>query len=98
MVFDDERPTNRGGTRSNIDHTVGQLMVESLNHRRRIEILEERLADLEDTKKNSAPASGGSLTPDSKSRLFHLIRKTVTITALSIAAVITTLKELGLLK
>lgn len=99
---DDEIPTRRGAGRpkhSDSDHTLGQLMVESLNHRHRIEVLEERLEVLESAKANTslAPNSTNS-SPPGRQRLFALIRKTITITVVSIAAVISALKELGFLK
>ncbi len=98
---DDERPTSPGGkrssTRTDIDHTVGQLMVESINQRRRIEVLEERVEVLEAAKKNQSLAPASSLPPAGKQRVFALIRKTVTYTVIGIAAAISALKELGFL-
>jgi hypothetical protein len=97
---DDERPTSRGGkgsgSRTDTDHTVGQLMVESLNHLRRIQVLEERVEILEAAKKNQSLAPS-SLPPAGKQRVFALIRKTVTYTVVAIAAVVSALKELGFL-
>jgi hypothetical protein len=99
---DDEPPTQRNpkpGKRTDADYTVGQLMVESLNHRHRIEVLEERLEILETKKENTslAPNSTNS-SPPGRQRIFTLIRKTVTYTVVGIAAVISTLKELGFFK
>jgi hypothetical protein len=97
---DDEPTTSRGKNprRSDSDHTVGQLMVESLNHRRRIEVLEERLEVLESEKKNTSLAPYSTDAPPSRrQRLFTLVRKTVTTTALIIAAILSALKELGYL-
>lgn len=97
---EDERPTSRGGKGSkphtDIDHTVGQLMVESLNHLRRLQLLEERVEILEAAKKNQSLAPS-SLPPAGKQRVFALIRKTVTYTVIGIAAAISALKELGFL-
>jgi hypothetical protein len=88
---EDERPTSRGGKcpPSDIDHTVGSLMVESLNHRKRIEMLEEVV--------ERAGLTPGSLPPSGKHSIFVLIRKTVTTTTLIIAAVLAALRELGFL-
>jgi hypothetical protein len=98
---EDERPTSRGNPRphSNIDHTVGQLMVESLNHRRRIEVLEARLENMEaSTSNQSSSPPSASIGPSSRQRIFALVRKTVTTTAIIIAALLSALKELGFLK
>jgi|WetSurMetagenome_2_1015567.scaffolds.fasta_scaffold473371_2 hypothetical protein len=99
---DDEPPTQRNpkpSKRTDADYTVGQLMVESLNHRRRIEVLEERLEILESEKKNTSIAPHGSdSSPPGRQRLFALVRKTVTTTVVIIAALISALKELGFLK
>ncbi len=89
---EDERPTSRGGKRppSDVDRTVGQLLVESLHHRKRLETLE-------------ALVENAGLTPDSlppigrRRSLPELIRKTVTTTVLIIAAVLSALRELGFL-
>ncbi len=97
---EDERPTSRGGKggkpHSDTDHTVGQLMVESLNHLRRIQLLEERVEVLEAAKKNQSLAPS-SLPPAGKQRVFAIIRKTVTYTVIAIAAALSALKELGFL-
>ncbi len=94
--FDDERPTGRGGKpSSDADYHVGRLMVESLNFRRRLEVVESRLAHLEDAKKDSAPPASGSIIPGGRARLFALIKKTLAYTVVGIAAIISTLKELG---
>lgn len=98
---EDETPTNPGGkgsgARSDLDHTVGQLMAESLNHLRRISVLEERVEVLEAAKKKQSLAPPNSLPPAGKQRVFALIRKTVTYTIVGIAAAISALKELGFL-
>ena len=101
----DDIPTKRFGRNpfdepskdSDIHHTVGQLMVESLNHRRRIEVLEARLSELETAPKVTSISPTGSVPPTERQRILALVRKTVTTTALIIAAVISTLKELGYL-
>jgi hypothetical protein len=97
----DELPTNPGGKSSNSrtdnDYLVGQLMVENIHHRRRIEVLEARLQVLETAPKNDSLAPGSSLPPAGKHRLFALVRRTVTITVVGIAAVISALRELGFL-
>jgi len=98
----DEPPTQRNPKsppRTDSDYTVGQLMVESLNHRRRIEVLEDRLEMLESQKENTslAPHSSDSSHPG-RQRVLTLIRKTVTYTVVGIAAIISTLKELGFFK
>ena len=88
----DEVPTNPTGklpSHSDLDHTVGQLMVESLNHRHRIEILESL------AKRTQVPP--GSLPPPGNNRILPLIRKTVATTVVIIAAIISALKELGYL-
>lgn len=99
---DDEPPTQRNPKstrRTDADYTVGQLMVESLNHRHRIEVLEERIEILESEKKNTSLAPHGSdSSPPGRQRLFSLVRKTVTTTVVIIAALISALKELGFLK
>lgn len=99
---DDELPTQRNpkpSKRTDSDYTVGQLMVESLNHRHRIEVLEERLEILESEKKNTSLAPTSSVsTPPGRQRLFALVRKTVTTTVVIIAALISALKELGFFK
>jgi len=86
---DDERPTARGGKRppTDIDHTMGQLMVESLNHRKRLEMLEELV--------ERAGLAPGSVPPPGKHSLLVLVRKTITTTVVIIAAVISALRELG---
>lgn len=95
---EDERPTSRNNrSPTDMDHTVGQLMAESLNHRRRIEVLEKRLQVMETSPTFSVPPEGGSTPPSGRSRLFALIRKTVVTTAVIIAAIISALKELGFL-
>lgn len=88
----DDTPTNPFGKstpHSDLDHTVGQLMVESLNHRHRIEILESL------AKRTQVPP--GSLPPPGNNRILPLIRRTITTTVFIIAAVISALKELGYL-
>jgi hypothetical protein len=103
---DNERTTSRGNRKvTDSDHTLGQLMVESLNHRRRIEVLETRL-DVQDARiriletktKNSLSPQSGSVPPGRGSQLFILARKTFVTTAVIIAAIISALKELGYLK
>ena len=83
---------------SDIHYTVGQLMVENLNHRHRIVVLEERLSELETAPKVVSISPTGSVPPSQRQRIFALVRKTVTTTALIIAALISALKELGFLK
>jgi hypothetical protein len=98
---EDERPTNRGGksseSRSDTDYLVGKLMVEGVNHRQRIEVLEARLRVVEIAAKNNSIAPGSSLPPAGKQRLYAIIRKTVTTTAIILAALFSALKELGFL-
>jgi hypothetical protein len=99
----DDIPTSRLGKgprskHSDTDYTVGQLMVESLNHRHRIQVLEERLSELETSAGIPTAGQTGSVPPSERQRLFALVRKTVTTTALVIAALISALKELGYLK
>lgn len=97
----DDIPTSRigknphTGDHSDIHYTVGQLMVENLNHRRRIEVLEARLSELETSAKVVSISPTGSVPPSQRQRIFALVRKTVTTTALIIAALISALKELG---
>jgi len=67
-------------------------MAESLNHRRRIETLEARVYVVE------TPPPVSSVSPERRRALFALVRKTVTTTALIIAALLSALKELGFLK
>lgn len=96
---DSERPTNRGRKPpSDPNYTLGQLMVESLNHRRRIEVVELRLTNLESSKKDSQPPEGSSIYPGGRTRLFALVKKTFTYTVICIAAILSTLRELGYLK
>lgn len=89
---EDESPTQ---TRSRSPHsdlhrTVGQLMAESLNHRKRLETLEALV--------ENAGLVPGSVPPKSKrARLFHVARTTFTTTAIIIAALLSALKELGYL-
>lgn len=88
----DEIPTRRTNKNphSDLDHTVGQLMVESINHRHRLEALEAMAES-----KGLAP---GSIPPLSKrARLFSIARQTFTTTAIIIAALLSALKELGFL-
>lgn len=95
---EDERPTSRNNRpRSDSDHTLGQLMVESLNHRRRIEVIEARLDVLETASKDSTSSVSGSQPPGRRAALFAFIRKTVITTAVIVAAIISALKELGFL-
>jgi hypothetical protein len=101
----DELPTNPGGkssgsgggSRTDNDYLVGQLMVENIHHRRRIEVVEARLKVLETAPKNDSIAPRSSLPPAGRQRLFAIIRKTVTVTVVGIAAVISALRELGFL-
>lgn len=101
----DELPTNPGGkssgsgggSRTNNDYLVGQLMVENIHHRRRIEVLESRLQVLETAPKNYSLAPRSSLPPAGKQRLFAIVRRTVTVAVIGIAAVISALRELGFL-
>lgn len=97
----DERPTSPGGKRprahSDTDHTVGELMVQTIHHQRRIEVLEERVKVLEFAPKNVSIAPTSSLPPAGRQRVFAIIRKTVTYTVVAIAAIFSALKELGFL-
>jgi len=101
----DDIPTGRIGknphssdSNSDIHYTVGQLMVENLNHRRRIEVLEARVSELETSPKVISISPTGSVPPTQRQRIFALVRKTVTTTAIIIAALISALRELGYLK
>lgn len=103
---DNERTTSRHNrTPTDMDHTVGQLMVESLNHRRRIEVAESRLEVLETririlvskTQDSLSPPTG-SEPPGGRASLFILAKKTVKATLVVIIATIAALKELGYLK
>lgn len=88
---EDELPTSRGRkARADSDHTLGQLMVESLNHRRRLEVLEALVF--------SKKGEGDSLPPTSKHRYFQLARKAFLYTLLTLAGLISAIKELGFLK
>ncbi len=92
----DETPTNRtgknsgNGSYSDLHHTVGQLMAESLNHRHRLETIEALV--------ENAGLVPGSIPPKSKrARLFYVARTAFTTTAVIIAALLSALKELGFL-
>lgn len=91
MDYEDEIPTGRGRkSRADSDHTLGQLMVESLNHRRRIEVLEALVL--------SEKGKSNSISPNSKRRYLEVARKTFLYAILTIAGLISALKELGFLK
>lgn len=94
---DHERPTkpNNGKPPSDRDHTLGQLMVECLNHRHRIETLEARVAIVETAQKE--PKTPSAMPPGNRS-LLQLVKQTLVSTSLILAAIISTLKELGLLE
>jgi hypothetical protein len=86
----DERPTRPTIRNPDTDlhNLVGQLMVENVNHLKRIEILEAVAERVQ--------VQNGSIPPPRHSILPH-IRRVITTTALIVAAVISALKELGLL-
>lgn len=89
---EDESPTKTRSRdpRSDLHHTVGQLMVESINQRKRLETLEALV--------ENAGLVPGSIPPKSnRARLFHVARTTFTTTAIIIAALLSALKELGFL-
>lgn len=94
-----ERITSSGHGRplTDLDHTVGQLMAENLNHRRRIEVLEKRVEDLEAPARNQSLTAKRSVFAFAKHPLFVLVRKATLYTVIAIAAVISALKELGFL-
>jgi hypothetical protein len=88
--YEDEIPTRRSSAsqHSDLHHSVGQLMAESLNHRHRLETLETALLHKE---------TAGSVPPSGK-ELLVLARKTLTTTLIILAALVSALKELGFLK
>jgi hypothetical protein len=104
--YEDEIPT-RPGHRVNTDKdfSLGQLMVESIHHRRRIETVENRcdhqesrLARLENAYQDFEIAKASIPVPGKHHRLASLIRKIIVTTVVIITAVLTAIRELGILK
>ncbi len=104
--FEDDIPT-RPGHRVNTDEdfSVGQLMVESINHRRRLETLENRsdhqesrMARIEAAYQDFEIAKASIPVPGKHHRLASLIRKIIVTTVVIITAVLTAIRELGILK
>jgi hypothetical protein len=86
---------NNGKPPTDNDHMLGQLMVESLNHRRRIEVLELRLYNAETALKDKAITA--SIPPGNRS-LLHLAKQTLISVTVVLAALISALKQLGFLE
>lgn len=94
-----ERPTsNRHKPRSDSDHTLGQLMVENINHRRRLDVIETRLEVLESATKKQLSTEASSESDTGRTILFSNVRKGIITIAVIVAAVVSAIKELGLLK
>lgn len=92
--FEDDIPTKPGvkHPHSDIDHSVGILLAEAVNFRKRLEVLES-LAIGKATKTRESERPGPSVA-----EMATLAKKTIQWGILVIAGILSALKELGFLK